>query len=287
MKYQFQHYIMSSLKLWVENTILSKGQTFNNSSGIFYNIAQQRSDVFTYGLPFKPLVSDASIAGASIMSGVYLDNIFIRPGQSGLVDVNFEQGEVYFSSGITPNRISGNYAINDFNIRLVDRPQEDLLIETKYELKPRLNFNAITGIGVGQLTFPVIYINSFAGSNSPWALGGLDEQNTNIRLIVLGDSQFVTDGICSIFKDKERTLIPLLTGVQEMPFNNNGGYSSGIFNYTGFAAGRTFMTNSIWINEIKTMALYGRAYSELRQLNPDIFPAFVEMTIQVYRNPRI
>src|SRR3990167_8796488 len=103
MKLQHTNLVLASTKCWIENILLRKGECFSNSSGYFYDIKDVWSNRFTYALPYQPLVSDASVTGASIMSGIFLDRTYITPGNSGLIDINFERGQVYFSSGLGSN----------------------------------------------------------------------------------------------------------------------------------------------------------------------------------------
>ncbi len=286
MKLQSEHKIMSSVLLWVTNALLDKGEAFSNFSGYFYDVKDVWNGYNTYALPYQPLVTDASIPNARIMSGIYLDSTFITTGVSGLVDINYEKGQIYFSSGVANSRLSGNYAIAEYNVKITDQPEEMLLFETKYELKTKVGAAPSTGLQNNDLTFPVIFLKDFGGRSDPFAFGGLDQQMINVRMIVLGDSQYSVDGVKSIFKDKTRTLIPLLTGVNEMPFNHLGGFANGQYNYRALTTGRHAISNCLWLDEVSVSSLPGSAYSEIRKLNPHVFTALIDLSINCYRNPR-
>lgn len=288
MNIQFIQKVMASCKCWTEHVLLDKGAAFTNSSGFFYDIKDIWNGYFTYALPYQPLVADNSITSANIMSGVFLDSIYITPGQSGLVDINFEKGQAYFSSGIgnSLTRLSGNYSVADYNVKLTSDPEESLLFETKFNLKNRV-IQSLTGLNPSDLTYPVIYLKNFGGRTDPFAFGGTDKEIINVRMIIISDSQFSCDGATSIFKDKVRTFVPLLTGVSEMPFNSYGGYANGIYNYNSLTSGRNHTTDSLWIENVDISSLPGSSYGELRKVNPHAFVSLVDLELHAYRNPRI
>src|SRR3990167_6614436 len=157
------HLLNSSFLLWVQNLIENRGQAHTSGSGWFYDTQEIFGGRFSYSLPYQPLISDSSIANANLMTGIYLDNTFITTGVSGLTGINYAKGTVYFNSGITyasnpaHNRLSGNFSVSDFSYKLTNEPEENLLFETKYSLKPKIN-QTVTGLGPSDATFPIIYI---------------------------------------------------------------------------------------------------------------------------------
>jgi len=280
---------MASVKCWIEHTLLDKGDAFTNYSGFFYDVKDIFNNYYTYSLPFQPLVANAAISGANVMTGVYLDNTFITTGQSGLAHINYEKGQVYFENEITAShtRLSGNFSVAEFNVKITSSPEEELLFETKHEIKPKAGFTFITGLSPNDTTFPVVYIKDFGGRLDPFAFGGLDKEMINVRMLVFADSQFGADAVGSIFKEKARTLIPLLTGVEEMPFDDFGDYTNGLYNYRALTAGRNIMSNSMWIENVDVSSLPGSAYSEIRKINPHVFIKLIDLYLESVRNPRI
>ena len=79
MKAQFDNRVMSSLLLFVDHKLLNHGEAFDNHSSYFTEANQTYANYFNYSAPFKQLVSDVSIDGATVMTGVYLDDTFIIP----------------------------------------------------------------------------------------------------------------------------------------------------------------------------------------------------------------
>lgn len=285
------HYLNSSVLLWVSNLIEGKGQAFCSGSGNFYDTQEVYGGRFSYALPYQPILADSSVGGASVMTGIYLDNTFITTGSSGFVGINYARGAVYFNSGITYSnrpahtRLSGNFCISEFSYKLTNEPEENLLFETKYSLKPKVN-QTVSGIGPSDTTFPVIYVKPVASFNREFAMGGTEDVTSTYRLVVLAESQFQVDGVTCLVRDKTRSIIPLLTGINEMPFDAYGGFSGPVYNYNTTFTGKFSTVNSAFLTDVRVTRLWGQGAAELRKLNPKVFIGLIDMDLSVYRRPR-
>ena len=274
---QYENKVVSNLMLYVDHQILTKGQAFTNYSSFFYPTSATSNNLYNYSAPFKQMVGDASISGANIMSGVYLDGDFKSPGQSNFSSINYNQGTVQFSSTVTGvNRISGNYAVKDFNIYLTNKNEEEILFEKKLNLRPKTH-QSLTGLSPGSLTYPSIFIKSQASENAPAAFGGIDFTIIDVRLIVLADSLFSLDAVCSILRDLNLTSVYYVE--DELPFNAYGAYTGTVLNYTGlnkdngyFIIDKTYVSKNIG--------------GGLNDLNPEVFAAFVDFETKEIRKPR-
>ena len=285
------HYLNSSLLLWISNLIEGKGQAFVSGAGNFYDVQEIYGGRFSYSLPYQPIVADSSIGGAFVMTGIYLDNTFITTGFSGLTGINYARGAVYFDSGITyannpaHTRLSGNFCISEFSYRLTNEPEENLLFETKYSLKPKIN-QTVSGVGPSDTTFPVIYVKPMMSNNREFALGGMEDVINTYRLVVLGESQFQVDGVTCLIRDKVRSVIPLLTGVNEMPFDAYGGFSGPVYNYNATFTGKFSTVNSAYLTDVRVTRLGGQGAVELRKLNPKVFIGLIDLDLSSYRRTR-
>jgi hypothetical protein len=282
MKAQFENVLMSSMVLWFDHTLIKKGEAFSNYNSEFYPITNIYNGYYTYGAPFKNLIRDESITGVNIISGVYLNNNFIRTGQSGLVAINADQGQLYFSSELNNPTISGNYAVKDYGIYLTNENEEKILFETKFNLNPKTTENP-TGLPINAQTYPAIYLKNNGGNNTPLAFGGLDSTNINVRAIVISDSIFSMDAVSSIFKDTARTYIPIIQP-SEMPFNSLNGLKSR-YNYDLLTTGRAGTANSVYIKNVYISKNVANR-TQYQDLNPDAISAFVDFELEVYRYPR-
>lgn len=291
MNIQYDHLLNASLLLWIRNSIEGKGQGFSNFSGWFYDTQEVFGGRFSYSLPFQPLVADSSINNAILMTGVYLDQTFITTGVSGLTGINYEKGEVYFISGITyasnpaHTRISGSFAVSDFSYKLTNEPEENLLFETKYDIKPKTN-QTVTGLGPSETTFPVIFLKPNYSSNKEFALGGTEDVMNSFRLIVLADSQYALDGVSCLIREKARSIIPLLTGVSEMPFDAFGGFSGPTFNYNTTFTGKFSTSNSAYLSDVRVTRLAGQGVQVLKTINPKVFAGLIDLDVSTYRRIR-
>jgi hypothetical protein len=288
MKPQFDNKVMSSFLLWFDHTLLNNGEAFANHTGKFYPADSLYNGFYTYSAPFKQFVSDFSITGTSIPTGIYLDGTFITPGQSGLTGINYDQGQVYFTSEITnaQNRLSGIYAIKDYNIYLTNESEERLLFETKFNLRPKTT-QVETGLEPNQITYPAIFLRNNGGTNEPFALGGYDNTIMNVRAIVLADSQYLLDATCSIFRDRIRTFVTLLEE-SDMPYNALGGYKNAKnYNYTGIITGKISEDKYVFIQDISISKFNRDVNFRINNLNPGVFNGVIDFEISKPRYPRL
>lgn len=287
MKPQFDNKVMSSFFLWFDNKLLDKGEAFENVTGQFYDASEEYQGFSTYASSYSQFVADASITGATIPTGVFVgENNLVNRGEggaTGLFDINYLDGKVYFSGDQTAD-ITGSFAIKDFNVYLTNQPEDKILFETKYTERNKIDITP-TGLEAGTKTYPVVYLKSMGSSNEPIAFGGQDQTTINIRAIVLAQSQFELDAVGSIFRDTQKTLVPLFEE-SEMPFNSFGGYKDGDqFNFKDDTSSKG-STNSCFIEEVFVSNLERGVQSRIRDLNPDIFTNIIDFELTKFRYPR-
>jgi len=281
---QLDNILMSSMTYWLDNILLKKGKAYTNYSGLFYPIENMYNNYYTYGLPFKQIVADSSVAGPNLLSGVYINGTFNAIGQNNLVGVNPNLGQIYFSSNQSSSTISGNYSVKDMNIYLTSDPEENLLFETQYKIRPKTYQNP-TGIASNALTYPAIFIKNNGSSNKEFAFGGEDKTEMNIRAIILADNNFNLEAVFSILRDTSRTYIPLIP-LEESPYNSmnslkvipNGGY----YNYNSMIAGKVANNSAFFIERVEVSNILNID----NKLNPDIYPGIVDFTLSNIRYPR-
>jgi len=278
MKIQLDNILMSSMIMWMDNILLKKGEAFQNFNSQFYPITNIYNGFYSYGLPFKQVVSDSSISGANLLSGVYVNNSFIKVGQSGLTGINPNQGQVYFTGSQAGKTLSGTYAVKDFNIYLTNQPEEELLFETEYKIRPKTTQTA-TGLALESITYPCIFLKNNGGINEPFALGGQDQTMLEVRAVVLADNMFNLDAVCSILKDTARRYVPL---INPAPFNNFGSLNSGYFNYNTLTSGINLSNDAFYITEVNI----SKIFANFNPRNTQVFPAFVDFTLSNIRYPR-
>ena len=294
MKGQFENKILSSMVLWLDHTLTKRGEAYTNHSSKMYEVDSQWYGYHTYGAPFKQFVADFSIPSDAptdpqIPTGVYVDNVFTVPGSNNFVGIDYNNGHAYFDADQGSKIISGKYAVKDFNIYLTNKLEQDLLFETKANLRPKTTENP-QGLNTNQVVYPAIFIKNNGGYNEPWALGGEENTVMNLRAVVLADSQFYLDAVCSIFKDQARVNLPIVEP-DSYPFNSLGGYKSNlwqyegdtsVYNYTGLVDG----VDSAWVKEVNVSQFNVDYIGEIKNANPDVFSAIIDFDIEKPRLPR-
>jgi hypothetical protein len=279
MKAQLDNILMSSMIMWLDNKLLTKGEAYKNFSSNFYPITNIYNGFYSYGLPFKQIVNDSSISGANLLSGVYVNGSFVSVGQGNLTGISPQNGQVYFNANQSANILSGNYAVKDFNIYLTSKAEEELLFESQYQTRPKTS-QEITGLAIEAITYPCIFLKNNGGNNQPFAFGGQDETLMEVRAIVLADNIFNLDAVCSILKDTARDYVPL---INNSPFNTFGSLSSGYYNYNGLISNIDVGVDGFYISEVTV----SKIFANLNIKNSQVYPAFVDFTLSNIRYPRV
>ena len=202
MKPQYDNQVMSSFFLWFDHELLRRGEAFTNHSSAFYDASSRFQGYYAYGAPFKQFVSDTSIAGAVVMNTITLNNTTISRGQNNFVAVNYDKGHVYFSNAVNnpSSTLAGHYAVKDFNIFITNDLEEELLFETQFKLRNKVDA-AANSIADSEKTYPGVFLKNNGSRNEPFEFGGGVITRLDIRAIILAYTQFKIDAIASIFTD--------------------------------------------------------------------------------------
>lgn len=246
-KSSFEHNLISSFILWLDNKIISSLNAFSTGTSLFYPVPTQYVGLTAFGAPFKGIIADSSVNGATILTGVNVDNIWYNKGDSGL-SINYNDGLLYFNSGFSANQISGTYSIKDFQVEFAHESEEKILFETDYVHKSKIGENGMFALPEGAKVYPAIYLKFYAGENHPWEMGGIDAIRCRITAIVLSDSQFKLIGIDSLCRDMARKYFAYLQP-EELPFNSLGDLKTSPYNYTNLI-GQKSSTDLIFIKRV-------------------------------------
>lgn len=280
---QHDNLLISSIYLWLDNYILTKGQGYTNTNVSFYRISETFNGIQSYASPFNQFISDSSITGAYIGTGVYINNVLCGTGENGLYHIDYNNGRIY-TTGLNNNAtISGQFGVKYFNLKLTNEPDEKILTDTSYTLRPKTNIT-LTGLNNNQNNYPIIFIKDNGSFNMPLTFGGLENTINNIRLIALADSLYSINALNSILRDTCKRNIPLLS-IDDMPFNLMGDFKNSNYNYTGLTQPIINQGNLAYINEVY-VAKYNQSYVDLRNINSKIYWSIIDMEIHTHRYPR-
>ena len=287
MKPQFDNQVMSSLLLWFDNTLLTKGEAFQNTTGQFYNVLAEYAGLDTYSSSYSQIVADASVTGATIPMGLYVGSNLVNVGEgeaTGLYAIDYNNGRSYWS-GIQGNDVTGSFAIKDFNTFLTNSTEDEILFQTQYTNRNKVSTVVPTGLEPGTKTYPVVYLKNDGSHNDPFAFGGQDNTIFKARAIVVADSQFEIDAIGSLFRDQVHSNIGLFTAA-EMPFNQYGYYRNDIqFNYTGVVNGKGD-AELMFLEDVNVSRFDRVLENEVRKFNPNVYSTLIDFEINKVRFPR-
>ena len=288
MKPQFDNQIMSSLLLWFDNKLLTKGQAFQNTTGQFYSVSDEYYGYNTYASTYSQIVSDASVSGVTIPTGLYAGNTLVNVGEGGsdgLYAIDYNNGRSYWS-GAQYSAVTGSFSIKDFNVFLTNSTEDEILFQTQYTNRNEISTVVPTGLERGTKTYPVVYIKNNGSFNEPFAFGGQDNTVMNVRAIVIADSQFEVDALGSLFRDQKTTNIPIFEA-SEMPFNQFGYYKDGVqYNYTGITNGKSD-AQQIFLEDVSVARFDRVLENEVRKFNPNVYSTLIDFELNKIRFPRL
>ena len=287
---QYQHKLTSSFMLWFDNFLLTKGQAYTNTTGRFYNYADERlPDVYSvFGSQYKQWVTDSSIAGATIPSGVYVGNTFYGRATGANNDsatriLDFDNGRALISGLATGSIVTGSFAVKDFNVYYSNDTEEDLIVEKKFIVNKRIGTDeTVTYIEPYDQVVPAVYICNASSQNLPFAFGGMDQTVTNINAVVIAENTYQLDGILSIFNDSVDEVIVDIP-FDEYPLREYGDLKTGYYNYLDFK-NQYIENEKYFVESVKVSKMNDKARKSLVN---DLYVGFIDFDVSMMRYPRI
>tara|TARA_Y100000296_G_scaffold74340_1_gene92855 strand:+ start:1018 stop:1941 length:924 start_codon:yes stop_codon:yes gene_type:complete len=306
MKPQFQHTLVTSFYLWFDNYLQKDGEAYKNKTGIFYNMTDDRLDSTynVYSSPYKQFIFDSGLHTGVVNSqgtegAIVLDRISgqredgsafeVTRGTSGL-KIDYENGRVFFTgdnNGNLPGNtqsLSGQFGVKDFNLYVTNETEEDLVIENKFKTNDRFGNLETSGVAPYDQVLPAIFISSESANNQPFAFGGLDVTQTNVKAVVLTSDLYCLDCVLSMAADaKKRSFV-------EVDFNNFPTTEFGDIKTATYPTGYSY--NQVKTDNTKEMFHIEEVFvSKLsdrvkKKVNPNVFVGFIDFEIHKYRRPR-
>lgn len=286
---QFLNRIAPSFTHFIDHEMLRRGSAYINvNSGILYNTKDPNFPNKTiYGSPYRQFVSDHSINGAVIPSGVNVGNTFNSKAVNGL-SIDYELGRVLFDNSVSSSlqNVKCSYAYKEYNVYYTESQDDALIFEAKYPVRPMdaKGSDAKTALNYDQLTYPAIFVKTQYTENLPFAFGGLDESIVNIRTIFLADSPYLLDAGVSIATDMARKHFPVLYP-KDMPFNIYGDYKANNYNYLNLCA-QYSQTGSL-MAMVSSVNISRFAPSVNKLIGNNSYGAFADFTLSYVREPRL
>lgn len=286
---QFENKLVSSFLLYIDHQILKKGQAYTVQAVNFnkVNDAFQVNgvDYYSFNSPFDQLVSDVSIPSGGF-SGISINGQNLNLGVSGFYGINYDGGQIYFTgTQYTGATVSATGCIKDFNIYLNNYTEEELLFETKFELRAKSTDQVISSSSALEskyISYPAIFIRMESANGEDFALGGLDKMISNFRCLVLAENTFALDAACSILKDLRKTEFNIIDPAV-LPFSNFGAITGSGYNYDAQVATQPDKS-FIWDVSVSKISF---SDSKIKLTNPQVCSAIVDFEVYSFRDPRV
>lgn len=275
---QFQHKLTTSFSLWFDNFLLTKGEAFSNKTGQLFYYSDERLDsrYKAFGSPYKQWVTDSSIDGATIPTGVFVNGSF--SGRNDGIALDFNNGRALLSGSNTDLTVTGEFAVKDFSVYLTNDTEDDLIIENKYVVNSRLPYASEGAIAPYDDVVPAIFLSTAQTENTPYAFGGMQDTQIQAKAVVIAEDTYQLDGVLSIFMDSiDETITPI--PMSGYPITELGDLKGGDYNYTGKEAEYAGQIN-FYIDKVRTSKLSDRTRRELAN---ELYIGFIDFDIQQHR----
>jgi hypothetical protein len=287
MKPQFQHEITTSFTLWLDNHLLKKGEAYQNktSSLTYLEDARLGPGLNGFSSPYKQWVYDESIASAQIPDGATIDGALVLRNDGSGADqqliIDYQNGRV-ITTAPTSASISIDYSVKDFNIYVTNETEENLIIESKFDVNSRFKVEEIP-IPPYAHAIPAIFINNTRNFNDPFSFGGQDQTMTDIRCVIMAENIYQLDGVLSIFNDSNKQCFAAL-GFEDYPVTEFGDAPD--FNYKTVSDAR-LASNPAALHFIDRVDVSKLSDRITKKIDPNTFIGFVDFEVVTYRYPRI
>lgn len=221
--------LMTSFLLLIDHEFQNHGG-WANETVRFYPVTSPYSNAYAFTSTHKPLCNDVSIAGADVLSGVWIDSSYIKVGQSGLQSINHYKGNLVFT-GFNPagRNITGKGAYKEFQIKITDQTDWKLMFETQYINQLPHQIITGTGLPIDAEVTPIIFIRYKGQENKPFGFSKLDNQTLYLRTIIVAETEFQKIAATSILKNFNMRTVPI---VLSTPFTAVGDMTGVNYDYS-------------------------------------------------------
>jgi hypothetical protein len=270
---------LASFRVWLDHQLGDELQAYRNQSVNLYEIDDDQYSKTVYSAPLYQMVYDASISGASVITGVYNGATHVNRGTSGLI-IDFENGRALFNSGAVENQtLTMSGAFKEINTYITTKSEERLLNELKFDQEP--NYQSVTGnIAPNQVVLPAIFIRPIDTENEPFCFGGQDMTEMSIRCVCFG-SDWQVINIGSMLRDLYLQRFPHFDP-DDLPLDEYGDVKAA-FSYDATVSGYS-ASESFWTVHSSEFLSYEN--DNISKNNPNLRVGFGEIKIRRPRFPR-
>ena len=252
---------------------------------ITLNRAAWRSSTTGIGSSQTPFAYPWTVTGWSRVNAaggsapVFSD--FLVSGLTGFI-FDFENGRIFETGASVPKNetITGTFAVKDFNIYVTNDTEEDLILNSSFELNTRYG-ETPSGVKPYDKILPAIFINSELMRNDGFSLGGEDKTTNSIKAVVMAENQYNLDGALSIFADTRHLTINKIPFTGH-PITEYGDLKNGYYHYKNLSS-EFSSTEPYYIENVVTSKLSERAQTTLPG---EVKVGFIDFEVSTIRFPR-
>lgn len=267
MKETLNHSIASSVYLWLDNKLMEKGEGYINKSGALNKYGN------SYIYPYRQLVYDNTISGATFASGVYVNGTF-----SG-VPINYMNGFAAYSGNDT---VSGRFSAKEINLYMSVQSEQKVLFENRFQQNPKANV-PFTGYSATDYVYPCAILKVGAGSNSSISFDGACVTTVPVRIMLICETDYQYQAASSLLRDSYETHIPLFS-TSQIPFTSSGTLKRS-FDYS--ASGSLISQNSNNLAYIKAVEISDFDPRVNNEIAPNVVAGFIDLEMECLRFPKV
>jgi hypothetical protein len=272
--------IAPSFVYFLDHKILKNGEAFVNvnSGSLGHKEDPSFANKTVYASQYRQFVSDNSIIGANIASGVFINNNFINKGTSGL-KIDYEMGRAIFDNNVPNliNNIKCSYAYKEYNIYYNEEQDEQIIFDAKYQVRPS-NINGSNPVlEYNEVVYPAIFVKTQYSEHVPFSFGGTKELQMDLRAVYIADSQYLLDAGISIASELTNSYFPVLQP-KDMPFNFYGDYKNNNFNYLNLCS--TYSQTGSLMAMVNSVKISKFSSSTNKLIGNGTYGAFADFTIK-------
>ena len=299
MKAQFDHILQSSFYLWFDDKLTRQAEGFVNMGGQEFDVVIRGGTEDAIDIPENLdayYCSDRQLVNNGIdePSGVYINGSFVEQGDStyGLM-IDHMEGRILTNSvangglDLIEAQITGDFKRKEINVYITNETEEQLLLQNDFVLSDVAGeptyLKQQAELGDKKYTLPAAFISLNSSSNKDWALGGLDDTQTVIRVVVITDSNYSLDAALSLFRDTKSTTFCLVE-FEDFPFGEFYHVKQFPYYYPDFIQNKKSENRDrAYIQKVTVSKLFDRSGTQIPQ---GLRIGFIDFTVSCVRTPR-
>ena len=285
MKVNFGHQATTSFTLWFEHHMLKYGEAYQNITGRLYYVEDERlpDGFYRYSSPYKQWVTEDGVGGAKVPTYVSGDGAVLDKKDEGLgYFFDFHNGGIVMTGNAANQniKISGSFAIKEFNVYNTNETEESLIVESKFTNNSRF-FVPESGIEPYDMVTPAVFINNEYIENEPFAFGGEDKTKMNFKSVVFAENLYQLDGMLSLFADTMNRSIAFVD-FPDHPINEYGDLKNDKYSYID-----TITPNKNNVFNVERVVTSKISENVRQAISPSLYVGFIDFDVSKPRFPRL